>query len=59
LVSQDHPLIETFRRRPNGIWLFSSFKGLKATAKLQALKINLPLSEIYAGIEFKSDGTED
>jgi Uma2 family endonuclease len=59
LVSQIHPLIETFRRRPNGTWLFSSYEGLKAIAKLQVLKINLPLSEIYAGIEFKSDGTAD
>jgi len=52
LVSQTQPLVETFRRRSKGTWLFDSAKGLKATVKLPSLKIALPLRDIYAGMEF-------
>ena len=39
-------------RQDAGAWLLRPFSGLDAVAKVQSLEIELPLSEIYAGIEF-------
>jgi Uma2 family endonuclease len=52
LVSQLHPRVETFFRRDDGGWSFRSFDGLKAVLTLQAVKIGLPLTEIFSGVEF-------
>jgi len=54
LVSQNQPLVEIYRRRARGTWLFDPAKGLKATAKLSSLKISVPLREIYAGVDFEA-----
>jgi Uma2 family endonuclease len=53
LVSQDQPLVETYQRRDQGEWLFKAWKGLKMTVKLRSLKINVPLAEVYSGVEFE------
>ncbi|HUB24328.1 MAG TPA: Uma2 family endonuclease [Tepidisphaeraceae bacterium] len=58
LVSQQQPLIETFLRRPKGVWLFTPFKGIKASVKLASLKICLPLKDVYDGLEFDSPEAE-
>jgi Uma2 family endonuclease len=52
LISQDQPSIETFVRRPEGHWLFAAWQGVEAVAKLQSLQIDIPLSEVYSGIDF-------
>jgi Uma2 family endonuclease len=53
LISQWQPMVETYLRQPQeNTWLFSPFKGPLAT--LRSLQINLPFSEIYAGIDFKT-----
>jgi Uma2 family endonuclease len=56
LVSQDRPLVETFVRQHDGRWLLSTFAGLESAANLQALNVDLPLAEVYAGVEFPPDG---
>lgn len=58
LISQARPMVETFLRQDDGAWRFATFTGLKTVATLSALGIDLPLSEIYAGVEFESPGTE-
>jgi Uma2 family endonuclease len=52
LVSQVKPHVEIFEREANGPWLFRESDGLDAVLKLPAIGIDLPLSEIYAGVEF-------
>ena len=52
LVSQLTPRIEMFFRQSDGTWLFDAASELTATAKLRSLKIDLPLTDVYAGIEF-------
>jgi Uma2 family endonuclease len=52
LVSQTAPRIETFLRQDGGNWLFTPFSGQTAIAKLRSLEIDLPLAEVYAGIQF-------
>ncbi len=52
LVSQDVPRVELFFRQADGTWVFTVFSGLGARAKLAGLGIELPLAEIYAGVEW-------
>lgn len=56
LVSQHHPLVETFLRQDDGSWSLLPFEGLDAVARLRSLDIDLPLTEVYAGIKFPSPG---
>lgn len=52
LVSQTSPNVETFLRRPDGAWLYHCTEGLEATATLRSVAVELPLAEVYAGVEF-------
>lgn len=52
LVSQDRPLVETFVRQAEGFWLFSAAHGQQAVVPLRSVGIEVPLSEIYAGLTF-------
>ena len=52
LVSQSTPRIETFLRQPEGNWLLTPISGITAVAKLRSIDVELPLAEVYAGVEF-------
>lgn len=52
LVSQDTPRVETFFRRDDGTWVFAVAAGLDGTIRLASLDVELPLSEVYAAVEF-------
>jgi Uma2 family endonuclease len=52
LISQQTAHVEVYLRQDEGAWQFLYFEGRDATAKLQSIGVNLPLSEIYAGVEF-------
>lgn len=52
LISYAAPRVETYRRRSDGGWTFDVFIGLDATAMVTSLGIEVPLREIYAGVEF-------
>lgn len=52
LVSQDRPLVEAYTRQSGGTWLLEASSGVDVVAALRALQISLPLSEIYADIQF-------
>jgi Uma2 family endonuclease len=51
LVTQDVPRIEVYSRK-DGRWLFAEIEGLEATLPLDPPGIELPLAEIYAGLDF-------
>lgn len=53
LISQHEALVETFLRQPDGSWRFTAWKGMSASVMLQSLNIEIPLSEIYQGVEFE------
>jgi len=59
LTSQYRPSIETFYRRDDGQWLFNFTRGLDAAVKLQSLGIEVPLREIFAGVEFSPEALAD
>jgi Uma2 family endonuclease len=52
LVSQSHPRIETYFRQDDGGWTFGPYDGLERSVNLLSLGIDLPLAEVYEGIEF-------
>ena len=54
LISQDHPNVESRLRQPIGDWSAISFNGIEAVAKVRCLGIEIPLAEIYAGVEWTS-----
>lgn len=52
LVSQDEPLIEHYARQGNDRWLLTNLRGLDAVLRLPSIGCELPLSEVYARVEF-------
>lgn len=54
LIFQDRPRIETFTRQSGSTWLMDAVAGIDAAAKIRSLQIDLPLAEIYAGIDFEA-----
>ena len=52
LVEQARAGIQTFYRQNDGTWLFAAYNDLAATVPLRSLGIDLPLSEVYAGVGF-------
>lgn len=51
LVSQETARVEVFLRQQGGGWLFTAFAGIDSVATLRSLALDLPLAEVYAGIE--------
>jgi Uma2 family endonuclease len=58
LVSQVRPWVETFTRQSDGSWRFATAPDLGSIARLESLQIDLPLSEMYAGVEFPPEFEE-
>lgn len=52
LISQRSATVETYFRQTDGTWVFGAFSGLDAVAKIRDLKIELPMTSIFAGVEF-------
>lgn len=52
LIWQRTPRVEVFTRQGDGTWSFVAVTGLDAAARLRALQVDLPLAEVYAGVEF-------
>jgi Uma2 family endonuclease len=55
LIAQDRPLVETFVRQEDRTWTFAAWAGVETAVQLRSLKIELAMSEIYAGVRFASD----
>ena len=51
MVSWDEPRVETFLRKEDGTWVFAAAVGLTAVAQLNSIRVELPLSEVYRGVE--------
>lgn len=54
LISQDKPLIEHFRRQPNGEWEKTEIEGSEAICRIDAIDCEISLFELYELIEFPS-----
>lgn len=52
LVSQHTPLVERFVRAASGRWEQEDFVGLDAALSLATLPAEVPMAEVYSGVEF-------
>jgi Uma2 family endonuclease len=52
LVAQHEPRVEVFSRSEDGAWSFVPVAVMQAPAVLRSLALELPLADIYAGVEF-------
>lgn len=52
LISQYHCQVEKFQRGEGSIWLYSSVDRMEQFVKIESIKCELPLSEIYHRVEF-------
>jgi Uma2 family endonuclease len=57
LIAQDRPSVEVYRRQSSGLWTLQPYLGVEATAGIFSAGIELPLAEIYTGIDFPA-GTQ-
>ena len=54
MVSQQKPLVEVYGRpHAQSLFYFESFEGLDALVDLREMEVQIPMSEIYAGIDFE------
>jgi Uma2 family endonuclease len=58
LVSQSKPLIEHYRRQPDGGWLYSSVNGLEGSVSLASIGCTLRLADVYDRIVFPAESPE-
>jgi hypothetical protein len=55
LVKQDEARVELHLRESNGRWLIVDVDGMTATLPLPQIGIELPLAEIYDGVDFTTE----
>ena len=53
LVDQFQPHVDVLQRLENGTWLFRCYESIDETIPLGSLNIQIPLSSIYAKVEFE------
>ncbi len=51
LVSQDEAVVERYVRQADGTWGYTSFVGLDAVLPLTSVPVQVPLADIFAGVE--------
>ncbi|MGD1901787.1 MAG: Uma2 family endonuclease [Geitlerinemataceae cyanobacterium] len=52
LISQHKPLVEQYVKQTGDRWLFEAHQGLKATAQVESLEVEIALADLYEAIEF-------
>jgi Uma2 family endonuclease len=58
LVWQAAPHAEIYERQASGDWLLREAHGVEAVLAIPSLSIELPLAEVYAGVEFPAPPEE-
>ena len=58
LISTDKELVETYARQPDGTWIYNPTSGREAAAALRSLGVELPMTEVYDGVEFPPQATD-
>jgi Uncharacterized protein conserved in cyanobacteria len=59
LVSQDEPLVERYVRQSDVNWLLAPFAGITAELPFESLSVVVPFGEIYAGVTFPAERTNE
>jgi len=58
LVSQSQQRVEVFRRCDRKLWLLQTFTTGE-TVQLQSINLEIPLAEIYAGVELGNNSNAE
>jgi Uma2 family endonuclease len=58
LVAQDSVHVQSYFRQVGGTWLFTPVMNVGDMIPLRSLGVELPLAEVYAGVEFPPPLTE-
>ena len=53
LVAQEELRVEHFRRLETGQWILTVYRGENARVELLALECELPVGELYEGVELE------
>lgn len=56
LISQDRPNVESYLRQADGAWSILNYTNMEASARIRCLGIEIPMAEIYAGVELPPTG---
>ena len=59
LVSQDSLRVEQFSRAEDGHWAYKLVTGLESVLNIPALSVSLSLADIYDGIEFIQEPSDE
>lgn len=59
LIAADRPSIDIYRRLPSGLWTLHPYGGVEAIAAIESAKIELPLADVYAGLDFPPEPDMD
>ena len=59
LVSVAKPRVEVFLRQPDGTWTYSVAAGADSVARLNSVGLELPLAEVYSGVEFSAASSDN
>ena len=52
MVAQDEAVVERFVRQADESWALVSFVGREATLAFTSVPVQIPLADVYAGVEF-------
>ena len=52
LIAQDRPLVERYVRQPDDDWTLTVFSDMTQTFAFGTIPVQIPLAEIYRGVEF-------
>ena len=58
LISSITARVEVYLRQTDGTWNYSDATGLEARIALRSLRLELPLSEVYAGVTFAASPSD-
>jgi Uma2 family endonuclease len=59
LIDSDRASVDVYRRQPSGLWSLQPYVGLAAIVPIESVGIELPLTEVYAGVEFPPDPEDE
>lgn len=58
LASSLEPMVEHYRKQPNGDWLLSTLKSMNEVLNIESVGCAVKLSDIYARVEFEAAESE-
>jgi Uma2 family endonuclease len=55
LISAEQPLLESFRRQPDGLWLRQVVEGIHSNLELPSVEASIKLADLYEHVVFDAE----